>query len=134
RCVRAGVAAGGARGARAGDARRPAGAAGRRHGRAGRLHHVLVARAGDGAAAGLGRGGAGPRVRGRHAGARLAGAPGRRAARVGPGVAVTAATLLLVARAGGLGAAGRFVVDDAVRARTPGAAFPWATVVVNVSG
>lgn len=47
---------------------------------------------------------------------------------------MTAATLLLVAMAGGLGAAARFVVDDAVRARTPGAAFPWATVVVNVSG
>lgn len=45
-----------------------------------------------------------------------------------------AATLLLVAVAGGLGAAARFVVDGAVRARTPGAAFPWATVVVNVSG
>lgn len=43
-------------------------------------------------------------------------------------------TLLLVAVAGGLGAAARFVVDGAVRARTPGAAFPWATVVVNVSG
>jgi len=46
----------------------------------------------------------------------------------------TAAALLLVAVAGGLGAAARFVVDGAVRARTPGAAFPWATVVVNVSG
>ncbi|MEL7978246.1 CrcB family protein [Isoptericola sp. F-RaC21] len=45
-----------------------------------------------------------------------------------------ATTLLLVAVAGGLGAAARFVVDGAVRARTPGAAFPWATVVVNVSG
>jgi len=44
------------------------------------------------------------------------------------------ATLLLVAVAGGLGAAARFVVDGAVRARTPSAAFPWATVVVNVSG
>ncbi|MEU2200692.1 CrcB family protein [Isoptericola sp. NPDC019482] len=46
----------------------------------------------------------------------------------------TVATMLLVAVAGGLGAAARFVVDGAVRARTPGAAFPWATVVVNVSG
>ncbi|MFE6967806.1 fluoride efflux transporter CrcB [Isoptericola sp. NPDC057653] len=45
-----------------------------------------------------------------------------------------AAALLVVALAGGLGAAARFVVDGAVRARTPGAAFPWATVVVNVSG
>ncbi|MCK9793907.1 CrcB family protein [Isoptericola sp. 4D.3] len=45
-----------------------------------------------------------------------------------------AAALALVAVAGGLGAAARFVVDGAVRARTPGAAFPWATVVVNVSG
>ncbi|SKC57105.1 fluoride efflux transporter FluC [Krasilnikoviella flava] len=45
-----------------------------------------------------------------------------------------ATALLLVAVAGGLGAAARFVVDGAVRARTPCAAFPWATVVVNVSG
>jgi CrcB protein len=45
-----------------------------------------------------------------------------------------ATTLLLVAVAGGLGAAARFVVDGAVRARTPGSAFPWATVLVNVSG
>ncbi|MFE7404557.1 fluoride efflux transporter CrcB [Isoptericola sp. NPDC057559] len=45
-----------------------------------------------------------------------------------------AVALLVVALAGGLGAAARFVVDGAVRARTPGAAFPWATVVVNVSG
>lgn len=42
-------------------------------------------------------------------------------------------TWLLVALAGGAGAVARFVVDGTLRARwaTP---FPWATLVVNVSG
>lgn len=38
-----------------------------------------------------------------------------------------------IATAGGLGAALRFVVDGLVRARTRGT-FPWATVLINVSG
>ncbi|WP_136518356.1 MULTISPECIES: fluoride efflux transporter CrcB [Cellulomonas] len=42
-------------------------------------------------------------------------------------------TVLLLALAGGLGAAARFVVDGLVRART-GDAFPWGTVLVNVTG
>lgn len=42
-------------------------------------------------------------------------------------------TALLLALAGGLGAAARFVVDGLVRART-GDAFPWGTVLVNVAG
>jgi fluoride exporter len=42
-------------------------------------------------------------------------------------------TALLVMLAGGVGAAIRFVVDGAVRARWP-VDFPAATVVVNVSG
>lgn len=45
-----------------------------------------------------------------------------------------ALALLLVAAAGGLGAAARFVVDGAVRSRPWHGAFPWATVVVNVTG
>ncbi|QNG20137.1 fluoride efflux transporter CrcB [Rhodococcus triatomae] len=40
---------------------------------------------------------------------------------------------LWVALAGSLGAVARFVVDGVVRSRWAGA-FPWGTVVVNVSG
>lgn len=40
---------------------------------------------------------------------------------------------LLVALAGSCGAVTRFVVDGALRARL-GGAFPWATIVVNVTG
>lgn len=42
-------------------------------------------------------------------------------------------TLLLVALLGGLGAATRFLVDGAIRARWT-SAFPAATIVINVSG
>lgn len=42
-------------------------------------------------------------------------------------------TALLLCLAGGLGAAARFLVDGEVRRRWPGP-FPWATVLVNVSG
>lgn len=42
-------------------------------------------------------------------------------------------TLLLVALAGGLGAATRFAVDGATRARWT-SALPWATIVINVTG
>lgn len=42
-------------------------------------------------------------------------------------------TPLLVALGGGLGAAGRFVADGAVRARWRGA-FPLATFLINVTG
>lgn len=42
-------------------------------------------------------------------------------------------TALLVALAGGLGAALRFVVDSLVTARTSGR-FPWGIVLVNVTG
>jgi CrcB protein len=40
---------------------------------------------------------------------------------------------LLIAVAGGLGAASRLVVDGLVRDRVA-TAFPWATVLINVSG
>lgn len=39
-----------------------------------------------------------------------------------------------VAVAGGVGAVLRFLVDEAVRARRPGGAFPLGILVVNVSG
>ncbi len=42
-------------------------------------------------------------------------------------------TGLLVALAGGLGAATRFGVDGAIRARLP-AGYPWGTTVINLSG
>jgi fluoride exporter len=40
---------------------------------------------------------------------------------------------LAVALAGGLGAVARFVADGLIRARSSGA-FPWGTVIVNVTG
>jgi len=42
-------------------------------------------------------------------------------------------TTLLVAAAGGLGAAARFAVDGATRSRWA-TAFPWSTVAINVTG
>jgi fluoride exporter len=39
-----------------------------------------------------------------------------------------------VALAGSAGAAARFVVDGLIRHRWPGPAFPWATLVINISG
>lgn len=42
-------------------------------------------------------------------------------------------TALLVAAAGGLGAAARFAVDSAARSRWA-TAFPWSTVLINVTG
>ncbi|MEJ1113171.1 fluoride efflux transporter CrcB [Paenarthrobacter sp. CCNWLY172] len=42
-------------------------------------------------------------------------------------------TVILLALAGGLGAAVRFVVDGLVRARLK-TAFPWGTVIINISG
>ncbi|MGI9086017.1 MAG: fluoride efflux transporter FluC [Aeromicrobium sp.] len=42
-------------------------------------------------------------------------------------------TPLLIAAAGGLGAATRLVVDGLVRRRTP-STFPWATILINVTG
>lgn len=42
-------------------------------------------------------------------------------------------TPLLIAVAGGLGAATRFVVDGLVRHRTT-STFPWATILINVTG
>ncbi|WP_369744769.1 fluoride efflux transporter CrcB [Paenarthrobacter sp. AMU7] len=42
-------------------------------------------------------------------------------------------TVILLALAGGLGAAVRFVVDGFVRARLK-TALPWGTVIINVSG
>ncbi|MGO4591395.1 fluoride efflux transporter CrcB [Paenarthrobacter sp. 2TAF44] len=42
-------------------------------------------------------------------------------------------TVLMLALAGGLGAAVRFTVDGLMRARVR-AALPWATIVINVSG
>ncbi|MFS0705034.1 fluoride efflux transporter CrcB [Cellulomonas sp. 179-A 9B4 NHS] len=42
-------------------------------------------------------------------------------------------TVLLLALAGGLGAAARFVVDGLVRGQVR-TSFPWGTVLVNVSG
>ncbi len=42
-------------------------------------------------------------------------------------------TALLVALGAALGAPARYLVDRAVRARTPGR-FPWGTLVVNVAG
>lgn len=41
--------------------------------------------------------------------------------------------VLLLALAGGAGAAARFVVDGAVRSRVK-TALPWATILINVSG
>ncbi|MFE4078493.1 fluoride efflux transporter CrcB [Paenarthrobacter sp. YIM B13468] len=42
-------------------------------------------------------------------------------------------TVLLLALAGGLGAAVRFMVDGLIRARVR-TAMPWATILINVSG
>ncbi|MFE4197422.1 fluoride efflux transporter CrcB [Paenarthrobacter sp. NPDC056912] len=42
-------------------------------------------------------------------------------------------TVVLLALAGGLGAAVRFVVDGLIRTRFK-TAMPWATIVINVSG
>ncbi|MDL9948791.1 fluoride efflux transporter CrcB [Gordonia sp. ABSL11-1] len=42
-------------------------------------------------------------------------------------------TILLVMVAGAVGAVARFVVDGAVKHRRP-ARFPWATLVINVTG
>lgn len=42
-------------------------------------------------------------------------------------------TTTWIALAGGVGAVARFVVDALIRRRTP-AAFPWATLAINVSG
>ncbi len=42
-------------------------------------------------------------------------------------------TVILLALAGGVGAAVRFVVDGLIRARL-NTAFPWGTVVINISG
>ncbi|ASN21069.1 fluoride efflux transporter CrcB [Arthrobacter sp. YN] len=42
-------------------------------------------------------------------------------------------TVILLALAGGVGAAVRFVVDGFVRARLK-TAFPWGTVTINISG
>lgn len=42
-------------------------------------------------------------------------------------------TALLIALAGGLGAASRLVVDGLVRQRVS-SAFPWATILINVAG
>ncbi len=46
---------------------------------------------------------------------------------------MTLGLLLAVCLAGGLGAALRLVLDGMIRARTPGS-FPWATLVINVTG
>ncbi len=40
---------------------------------------------------------------------------------------------LLIALAGGLGAASRLVIDGLVRHRLP-STFPWATVLINITG
>jgi fluoride exporter len=42
-------------------------------------------------------------------------------------------TPLLIALAGGLGAASRLVIDGLARHRLP-STFPWSTIVINVSG
>ncbi|SHG10342.1 camphor resistance protein CrcB [Jatrophihabitans endophyticus] len=42
-------------------------------------------------------------------------------------------TTVLVVLAGGVGAVARFVVDGVIRSRWP-SRFPWATIVINVSG
>ncbi|MCD4853638.1 fluoride efflux transporter CrcB [Arthrobacter sp. AK01] len=42
-------------------------------------------------------------------------------------------TVILLALAGGVGAAVRFVVDGLIRARLK-TAFPWGTVAINISG
>jgi len=42
-------------------------------------------------------------------------------------------TVILLALAGGLGAAARFVVDGLIRARFR-TALPWGTILINVSG
>ncbi|XAS74732.1 fluoride efflux transporter CrcB [Micrococcaceae bacterium Sec5.1] len=42
-------------------------------------------------------------------------------------------TVLLLALAGGLGAAARFILDGLIRARLR-TALPWATIFINVSG
>lgn len=42
-------------------------------------------------------------------------------------------TVLLLALAGGLGAAARFVIDGLIRGRFR-TAIPWATITINVSG
>jgi fluoride exporter len=47
---------------------------------------------------------------------------------------VTLGTWLLVAALGGTGSVARFVVDGLVGEWSPGGAFPWGTLVVNLSG
>lgn len=42
-------------------------------------------------------------------------------------------TVILLALAGGVGAATRFVVDGLIRARVK-TALPWATILINISG
>ena len=39
-----------------------------------------------------------------------------------------------IAVAGGAGAVARFVIDGLVRHRWPGPTFPWATLLINVTG
>jgi len=46
---------------------------------------------------------------------------------------MTATEFMLLALAGGLGAASRFLLDGAIRSRGTGT-LPWGTIVINLSG
>lgn len=46
---------------------------------------------------------------------------------------MSAAAMLLLALAGGVGAVARFVIDAEIKARW-GSAMPWGTIAINISG
>ncbi|MBM9460142.1 CrcB family protein [Nocardioides sp. zg-536] len=47
---------------------------------------------------------------------------------------MTPGLFVMMVLAGGLGACVRYVVDGAIKARAKGAAFPWSTAIINLTG